>query len=443
MRCNSNRKKIIVVGSIILVILVIALISVLIYKKVENDKIKLSRKRQQIYEEAVSYCESLYIDGMIKDNTTIKELNICLDKIKIVYNKKSVIDIKNDVYRAKEYINLNNKINTYYKENVVISSIKEEDINILIENSNKLDDKYKDRIQNRINELKSEYDNINNAQNNVHNLFSDYDNNVVIDSVNRNTYNDSKTLVDSLKQEDIKNTLNDKLAAVLTKVEEKEAIEREKERVRLEQLRIEREKRAQEEAERKRQINEAWVKFDVPYISQNRNGVLNGCEAASMLMALQYKGYLSGMDLYTYASNMPKSDNPNTGFYLDIFGKEPKDVAHWIAPNPLVEYGISSSGNGNISNISGTSIDDIANEIISGNPVIIYLTYAYNNPVNWSNGVPRNLHVQLVIGYNKITGDFIIYDSWTRSSGQYEFTLSKNKINNLYLAVGSMAIVVR
>ena len=75
MRCNSNRKKIIVVGSIILVILVIALISVLIYKKVENDKIKLSRKRQQIYEEAVSYCESLYIDGMIKDNTTIKSID--------------------------------------------------------------------------------------------------------------------------------------------------------------------------------------------------------------------------------------------------------------------------------------------------------------------------------------------------------------------------------
>ena len=162
-----------------------------------------------------------------------------------------------------------------------------------------------------------------------------------------------------------------------------------------------------------------------------------------MLMALQYKGYLSGMDLYTYASNMPKSDNPNIGFYLDIFGKEPKDIAHWIAPNPLVEYGISSSGNGNISNISGASIDDIASEIVNGNPVIIYLTYAYNSPVNWSNGVPRNLHVQLIVGYNKITGDFIIYDPWTRTSGQYEFTLSKSKVSNLYSSVGSMAIVVR
>ena len=261
--------------------------------------------------------------------------------------------------------------------------------------------------------------------------------------MNRSIYNEAKELVDSLKQEDIKNDLNEKLSIVLTKVEEKEAIEREKERVRLEQLRIERERKAQEDAERKRQINEAWVKLNVPYISQNRNGVLNGCEAASMLMALQYKGYLGGMDLYTYSDNMPKSDNPNTGFYLDIFGKDPIDVAHWIAPNPLVEYGISSSGNGNISNISGASMDDIAGEIVNGNPVIIYLTYAYNNPVNWSNGVPRNIHVQLIVGYNKITGDFIIYDPWTRTSGQYEFTLSKNKISNLYSLVGSMAIVVR
>ena len=438
-----SNKKLIIIISILLFILVTVLVTILIYKKVESDKIKLAKKRKEIYENAVSYCNSLYKDNLVKDNVTIKELDTCLDKTKLVYYKDSILSIKNDAYRAKEYINLNNKVNTYYKNNIVISSIKEDDINKLNEESSKLDEKYKGIIQNRINDLKSEYDNINNAQNNVHNLFSDYDNNVVVDNVNRDIYNEAKALVDSLKQEDIKTPLNDKLNIVLTKVEEKEAIEREQERIRLEQLRIERERRAQEEAERRRLINESWVKLNTPYISQNRNGVLNGCEAASMLMALQFKGYLGGMDLYTYATNMPKSDNPNTGFYLDIFGKEPMDVAHWIAPTPLVEYGISSSGNGNISNISGASIDDIANEIVNGNPVIIYLTYAYNNPVNWSNGVPRNLHVQLIVGYNKITGDFIIYDPWTRSSGQYEFTLSKNKISNLYSSVGSMAIVVR
>ena len=438
----GSRKKIIIISSVIF-ILVSILIGFLIYIKIANMKIKLASKRKEIYSNAVSYCNSLYEDGIVKNDTTIKDLDDCLDKIKLVYNKDSILNVKNDVYRAKEYIKINNKINTYYKDNIVISSIKETDINILNKEADKLDDKYKTIIKNRINDLKNEYEKINDVRDIVNNLFSDYDNNIVIDDINRDKYDSVKTLVDSLKQEDIKNILNDKLTIVVTKIEQNEAFAREQERIRLEQLRIERERKAQEEAERKRQINEAWVKLNVPYISQNKNGVLNGCEVASILMALQYKGYLSGMNLYTYASNIPKSDNPNTGFYLDIFGKEPKDVAHWIAPSPLVDYGVSSSGNGNISNISGVSIDDIANEIVNGNPVIIYLTYAYNSPVNWSNGVPRNLHVQLIVGYNKITGDFIIYDPWTRISGQYEFTLSKNKINNLYLSVGSMAVVVR
>ena len=179
-----SNKKLIITISIVLFILITVLVSFIIYHKIELDKTKLAEKRKEIYENAVSYCNSLYSDNLVKDNVSVKELDTCLDKTKLVYNQDSVLDIKNDVLRAKEFINLNNKVNNYYKDNVVISSIKEEDINKLSEESNKLDTKYKEIIQNRINELKSEYDIINNAQNTVHNLFSDYDNNVVIDSVN-------------------------------------------------------------------------------------------------------------------------------------------------------------------------------------------------------------------------------------------------------------------
>ena len=432
----KNRKRWIIIITILLVILIVTLLIYVIYKKIEDDKIKLAKKRKEIYESAVSYCSSLFDNEIVKDTVTIDKLDKCLDKIKLVYDKDSVLNIKNDAYRAKEYINIKDKVNNYYQNGIVISSVTMEQIDELIKENNKLDEKYKGIIQSKIEELTNEYNNIQNAQSSVHKLFSDYDNNLVKDDIDRDNYNSVNEMVNSLKQEDIKNILNEKMNIVLKYVEEKEAKIKE-------QQRIERERIAREAEERRRAINEAWVKLNVPYISQNKNGVLNGCEAASMLMALQYKGYLGSMDLRTYATNMPKSDDPNTGFYLDIFGKEPLDVAHWIAPNPLVEYGISSSGYSNIVNISGSSIDDIANEIINGNPVIIYLTYAYNNPYNWSNGAPKNIHVQLVIGYNKLTGDFIIQDSWTRTSGQYQFTLSKNKISNLYISVGSMAIVVR
>lgn len=33
-----------------------------------------------------------------------------------------------------------------------------------------------------------------------------------------------------------------------------------------------------------------------------------------MLISLQYKGYLQDIDLLAFATNMPKSDDPNTGF---------------------------------------------------------------------------------------------------------------------------------
>lgn len=149
---RSNKKLINIISSLLFVSIT-ALLVILVYNKTESDKTKLVEKRKEIYENAVSYCNSLYSDNLVKDNVTVKELDTCLDKIELVYNQDSVLDIKNDVLRAKEYIDLNNKLNKYYRDNIVISSIQEEDINILNEESNKLDTKYKEIIQNRINEL--------------------------------------------------------------------------------------------------------------------------------------------------------------------------------------------------------------------------------------------------------------------------------------------------
>lgn len=431
----KNNKKIIVIIIMILLLIMLMLIS-LVYKKINDDKIKLSQKRKDIYKQAEIFCNSLYQDGIVKNDISTKDIDKCLAKIDIVYDKNSVTNLKYDELKAKEYITLNNLIDKYYNNGIVLSSVTKENIDELNNELVKIDDKYKSIVKGRIDDISNEYDNMNNTIDIVKALFSDYDNNIVIDSVDRDKYNTTKSLVDYLKQDDLKSILNEKMGLVLTELEKKEAAIRE-------QQRLERERIQKEKEERQRVINEAWVKLNVPYISQNRNGVLNGCEAASMLMSLQYKGYLTGTDLHSYASNMPKSDDPNMGFYLDIFGKEPRDVAHWIAPVPLINYGISSSGYGDIVNISGVSIDDIANEIINGNPVIVYLTYNYSSPVNWNGGAPRNLHVQVIVGYNKVTGEFIIYDPWTRTSGQYQFTLSKDSVSSLYNAVGSRAIAVR
>lgn len=304
-------------------------------------------------------------------------------------------------------------------------------INDLYEKNNKLNSTYKNILATEIDKLKNEYDYMKSAKNSVKNLLNEKDN--LKNEVNREEYYQAKKLVKNLKQKDLKIILSIKLNQIDKILTEKEEF-----------IKAQDEQKKQEEIKKEKElINNSWIKLSVPYISQNLENVHNGCEVSCLLMALKYKGYLQNMDLTTYATNIPKTDNPNTGFYLDIFKKEPKGIAHWIAPQPLVDYGKSSSGYNNIINASGWALEDLSKEIINGNPVIIYLTFNFESPINWSNGVPSNLHVLLLIGYNKISHQYILIDPWYHSSGKYQFTLSKNKLESLYNIIGKKAVIVR
>ena len=160
-------------------------------------------------------------------------------------------------------------------------------------------------------------------------------------------------------------------------------------------------------------------------------------------MGLKYKGYLQNMDIVTYATKMPKTDNPHTGFYRSIFDTEPTNLPHWIAPGPLAQYGRDTSGNNNISDITGSTLDQLDKELENNNPVIIYATAMFAYPKNWIEEVPNNLHVMLLTGYNKITGDQIITDPWTYTSGRNKWQLSKSKLETVYNQVGKKAVVIR
>ena len=181
----------------------------------------------------------------------------------------------------------------------------------------------------------------------------------------------------------------------------------------------------------------------MPYISQNKNGVINGCEAACMLMALQYKGYLQNMDLVTYATNMPKSTNPFSGFTYDIFKEDPVSVPHWIAPSPLVGYGKTSSGYINIEDATGATLTDLDNQVAAGNPVIIYLTSKLNKPKAYIEGAPKNVHVLLLVGYNSITKEQILIDPWTHDDGRTSWHVSKSKIEQIYNNTSKRAVVIK
>ena len=139
----------------------------------------------------------------------------------------------------------------------------------------------------------------------------------------------------------------------------------------------------------------------VSFISQEAAGAPEGCEAASALEALHYKGHASGMSLASFLRTMPiaANGNPYQGFggtpyavvdgvYQSIF---PSAFTPWVA------------GFGGASNISGSSLDGIISQIAAGNPVVAWVTLNYQGPqwhhYDWGNGID-NAHVVTVDGYN-------------------------------------------
>lgn len=139
----------------------------------------------------------------------------------------------------------------------------------------------------------------------------------------------------------------------------------------------------------------------VSFISQEAAGAPEGCEAASALEALHYKGHASGMSLASFLRTMPiaANGNPYQGFggtpyavvdgvYQSIF---PSAFTPWVA------------GFGGASNISGSSLDGIISQIAAGNPVVAWVTINYQGPqwhhYDWGNGID-NAHVVTVDGYN-------------------------------------------
>lgn len=139
----------------------------------------------------------------------------------------------------------------------------------------------------------------------------------------------------------------------------------------------------------------------VSFIIQEAAGAPEGCEAASALEALHYKGHAAGMSLASFLKTMPiaANGNPYQGFggtpyavvdgvYQSIF---PSAFTPWVA------------GFGGASNISGSSLDGIISQIAAGNPVVAWVTLNYQGPqwhrYDWGNGID-NAHVVTVDGYN-------------------------------------------
>lgn len=188
------------------------------------------------------------------------------------------------------------------------------------------------------------------------------------------------------------------------------------------------------------------VVLNVPFVSQlTPTYAPMGCEGASLLMGIQYKGYTS-VSLKTFLDNMPKNNiNPFESFASSPY-KIVNGVFQSIFPKALTAYGKTYSGQ--VADATGISAAQLKAEIKQGNPVVVYVTNNFATPI-WgifymgNAGYVRtvdNMHVMTLIGYDEETGNYLVNDPNSYAKSQYWVT--KEKFEKAYDAL-KYAIVVR
>lgn len=142
------------------------------------------------------------------------------------------------------------------------------------------------------------------------------------------------------------------------------------------------------------------VKLGAPYISQNAVKAWMGCESASLLEGLHYKGVLKKTGLVAFMKHLPRSknNNPNNGFAGSPYRVTP-GVFQSIFPKPLAKWGQHYAP---VKNISGARLAKLRAQLRLHNPVVVYVTLhfakAQYGHYFWGTGI-NNSHVMLLDGY--------------------------------------------
>lgn len=168
-------------------------------------------------------------------------------------------------------------------------------------------------------------------------------------------------------------------------------------------------------------IKQTSMVLGVPFISQNANGAPEGCEGASALEILHWKGLAKQYNLTAFLKTMPfaKDTNPNNGFVTSPFYVDRSGVLQSIFPKAFVPW---ISRFVKTTNISGTNADGFINQISARKPVVVWTTYKFQAPrvkhYAWGTGI-SNLHVVVIDGYNSTAfhvSDPILGQMWVSKS---------------------------
>ncbi|WP_206911806.1 hypothetical protein IGL98_002630 [Enterococcus sp. DIV0840] len=171
----------------------------------------------------------------------------------------------------------------------------------------------------------------------------------------------------------------------------------------------------------------------VPYYNQMTMGYPNGCEEFSLYMALEYLGATHGQNVHEVTNAVPKV--PSWGNPHEGFNGSPTDNYgfHTIYPRAFTPYAKRYAPNSR--DISGVDTGQFKEELMKGNPIVVWGTYPYLAPpiidgTYYGSLKVANLHVWLVTGFdgNSFHVTDPIYGTMWVSEGTVALSYSPNKM---------------
>lgn len=167
-----------------------------------------------------------------------------------------------------------------------------------------------------------------------------------------------------------------------------------------------------------------YKKLNVPNYNQYAYHVPTGCEGTALLQALQYKGYVKKETPTTFLKKIPRTNSPYTGFGGNPFLPDAQYGFPAIFSKPLAKWGKKY---GNVIDYSGKSFSTAIDEVMKGNPSVIYVTVGLK-PVQWQSywfgPAVINNHAVTLAGYDEENGKVYLSDS---ISGKYWVSYAKVK----------------
>ena len=155
------------------------------------------------------------------------------------------------------------------------------------------------------------------------------------------------------------------------------------------------------------------------FINQAAAGAREGCEGASLLMALQMTGHAEEYNYYTFLDEIPYSpdSSPYKGFAGNLWEDTPEIDA--MMPGPVTEWGKKY---GNTVNMTGCDEKQLISILEIGHPVVVWTSIHFQPSeviyYEWGTYKSHN-HVMLLIGYDEETNRFKIADPAGWNNGIY------------------------